>query len=95
MEKGLLLYVPGGKGRGDLALGCCCIFFSAGQAQAGAGRLECSRLELPPHDQPSKPPPLLFSFSGFTDNGRKSLCVAKDDPSFLTATAPPQLERNN
>ena len=43
----------------------------------------------------TSPPPLLFSLSAFTDNGRTSLCVAKDDPSFLTATAPPQLERNN
>ena len=82
-------------GRGGSGLGLLLHLFSAGQAQARAGRLECSRLELPPHDQPSQPPPLLFSRSGFTDNERKSLCVAKDDPSFLTATAPPQLERNN
>ena len=75
----------GGFGLGLLLLH----LFSAGQAQACAGRLECSRLELPAHDQPSQPPPLLLSLSGFTDNGRKSLCVAKDDPSFLTATAPP------
>ena len=53
------------------------------------------------HDQPSLAPaqpccpPTLLSLSGFTDNARESLGVAKDNQSFLTATAPPRLKRNN
>ena len=53
------------------------------------------------HDQPSLAPaqpccpPTLLSLSGFTDNARESLGVAKDKQSFLTATAPPRLKRNN
>ena len=76
-----------------LTLGCC-IFFQRASSRPGrpvvavSSAADWSCRVAQAHDQPSLAPaqpccpPTLLSLSGFTDNARESLGVAKDNQSF-------------